>query len=98
MAYFRAFLGAVAALLLAILGPPLFIPFHHGAKAISFAVFRAFLPLSAILAPVFFTMFFAASRLHSKSLRLLLFWMPVTVTVTLGVGLFALVVGLVATR
>jgi hypothetical protein len=81
----------VAALLLAILGPPLFISLQHGAKATGFAVFRAFSPLCAVLAIVFFTVFFAASRLHSKSLRLLLFWTPVTVILTLGVGFLALV-------
>jgi hypothetical protein len=48
--------------------------------------------LSAILAVVFFAMFFAASRLHRKSLRLLLFWTAVTVISTLGLGLLLLVV------
>jgi MFS-type transporter involved in bile tolerance (Atg22 family) len=48
--------------------------------------------LCAILAIVFFAVFFAASRLHSKSLKLLLFWTPVTVISTLGLGLLALVV------
>ena len=91
MAYLRVLLGAVASLLLAIFGPPLFISLQHGARATGFAVFRAFLPLSAILAIVFFSVFFAASRLRSKSLRLLLFWTPVTVILTLGIGILALV-------
>jgi hypothetical protein len=91
VAYFRALLGAVAALLLAIIGPPLFISLQHGAKATGLAVFRAFFPLSAILAVVFFILFFVAGRLHRKSLRLLLFWTPVTVILTLGVGLLALI-------
>ncbi|MGA2965830.1 MAG: hypothetical protein ABSD64_06420 [Terriglobales bacterium] len=92
MAYFRALLSGVAALLLAIFGPPLFISFQHGAKATGIEVFRVFSPLCAILAVVFFAVFFAASRLHSKSLKLLLFWTPVTVISTLGLGLLALVV------
>ena len=94
MAYFRALLSGVAALLLAIFGPPLFISFRHGAKATGIDVFRVFSPLCAILAVVFFAVFFAASRLHSKPLRLLLFWTPVTVISTLGLGLSALVVDL----
>ena len=92
MAYFRAFLCAVAALLLAICGPTLFVSLWNGAKATGFGVFRAFLPVSAILAIVFFTIFLAASRLHSKSLRLLLFWTPVVLILILGVGLLTLVV------
>ncbi len=91
MAYFRAFLSGVAALLLAIFGPPLFISFQHGEKATGIDLFRVFSPLCAILAVVFFAVFFAASRLHSKSLKLLLFWTPVTVISTLGLGLSALV-------
>ena len=70
----------------------LFITFQHGEKATGIGVLRAFAPLSAILAVVFFAMFFAASRLHRKSLRLLLFWTAVTVISTLGLGLLLLVV------
>ena len=92
MEYFRALLSGVAALLLGIFGPPLFIAYQHGEKATGIDVFRAFLPLAAVLAVVFFAVFFAASRLHRKSLRLLLFWTPVTVISTLGLGLLALVV------
>jgi hypothetical protein len=90
VAYLRALLSGVAALLLAILGPPLFISLQHDEKAMGWTGFRVFSPLCAILAIVFFTLFFAASRLHSKSLRLLLFWTPVTVISTLGVGFLAL--------
>src|SRR5438270_12214164 len=84
VAYLRVLLSAVAALLLAILGPPLFFSLQHPSKATGLALFRAFSPLWAILAIVFFTLFFAASRLNSKSIRLLLFWTPVTVISTLG--------------
>jgi hypothetical protein len=90
--YLRVLLSAVAALLLAILGPPLFFDLQHSAKTTGLAVFRAFAfsPLCAILAIVFFTLFFAAGRLKSKPLRLLLFWTPITVISTLGLGLSAL--------
>lgn len=92
MAYVRALLSCVAALLLAIFGPPLFISFRHGEKATGIALFRVFSPLCAVLAILFFAGFFAASRLHTKSLRLLLFWAPVTVISMLGIPLLALVV------
>ena len=90
MAYLRVLLSAVAALLLAIFGPPLFLSLQHGDKAMGWTPFRVFSPLCMILAIVFFALFFAASRLHRKSLRLLLFWTPVTVISTLGIGFFAL--------
>jgi hypothetical protein len=90
VAYLRVLLSAVAALILAILGPPLFFDLQHSVKTTGLAVFTAFSPLCAILAIVFFTLFFAAGRLKSKPLRLLLFWTPVTVISTLGLGLSAL--------
>jgi hypothetical protein len=92
MEYLRALLSGVAALLLAILGPPLFLSIQHGAKATGLGAFRFFSPSVAILAIVFFTLFFAASRLHRKWLRLLLFWTPATVVSTLGLGFCALMV------
>ncbi len=91
MAYLRVLLSAVAALVLAILGPPLFFSLQQSSKATGLAVFfRAVSPLCTILAIVFFTLFFVTSRVKSKSLRLLLFWMPVTVISTLGLGFLAL--------
>jgi hypothetical protein len=92
VAYLEALLSGVAALLLAIFGPPIFISFQHGAKATGIDLFRVLSPLCAILAVVFFAVLFAASRLHSKWLRLLLFWTPATVISTLGLGLLALFV------
>jgi hypothetical protein len=89
-AYLRVFLSAVAASLLAILGPPLFVSLQHPSKTTGLAVFRVFSPLSTILAIVLFTVFFAASRLRSTSLRLLLFWTPVAVISTLVLGFLAL--------
>jgi len=80
----------VAALLLAILGPPLFYSFQSGAKATGLSVFRVFSPSVGILATLLFALFFAASGLNSKWLRLLLFWTPVTIISTLGFGFLAL--------
>ena len=90
--YLRGMLSAVAALLLAIFGPPLvlFLRDVNTSKATDLAVFRVFSPLCGILAVVFFVLFFAASRLTSKSLRILLFWTPITVISTLGFGFLAL--------
>jgi ABC-type multidrug transport system permease subunit len=90
--YFRVLLSVVAALLLAIFGPPLFIAYQHGEKATGIDVFRVLSPLAAVLGVVFFAVFFAASRLRNESLRLLLFWTPATVISTLGLPLLALVV------
>ena len=90
MAYLRVLLSAVTALLLAVLGPPVFFSLQHPSTATGLGVFKAFSPLRAILAIVFFTLFFAASRLSTKSLRLLLFWLPVIVISTLGLGLLSL--------
>jgi hypothetical protein len=90
VAYLRVLLSAVASLLLAIIGPALFFSLQHPSEVTGLGVFRAFSPLSAILAIAFFSLFFAASRLNIKSLRLLLFWTPATVISTLGLGLLAL--------
>jgi hypothetical protein len=92
VAYFRAFLSGMAALILAIYGPAFFISFRHGDKATGVDLLWALSPLTVILAIVFFAMFFAASRLQNRPLRLLLFWTPVTLISTLGLGLLALVV------
>jgi hypothetical protein len=90
MAYLRALLSVVAALLLAILGPPLLFSVQHPSTATGLGVFRVLSPLCAILTVVFFALFFAAGRLNSKSLRLLLFWTPVTLISTFGLGFLGL--------
>jgi hypothetical protein len=52
---------------------------------------EAFLsPLFWILAISFYALLFAAGRLTSKALRILLFWAPTLVICMLGFGLFAL--------
>jgi hypothetical protein len=92
VAYLRALLSAVAALVLAILGPPFLFSAQHRSTGTGLVVFKVFSPLCAILTVVFFVLFLAAGRLNSKSLRLLLFWTPVTVISTFGLcflGLFA---------
>jgi hypothetical protein len=58
VAHLRVLLSAVAALLLAILGPPLFFFRQHPSKTTGLAVFRVFSPLSTILAIVLCTVFF----------------------------------------
>jgi hypothetical protein len=47
-------------------------------------------PSVGILVILFFALFFAASRLNSKWLRVLLFWTPVTIISTLRFGFLAL--------
>jgi hypothetical protein len=91
VASLRVLLSAVAGLPLAIVGTPLSFFLQHPSKTTGLAAFRVLSPLSTILGVVLFTVFFAASRLKSKSLRLLLFWTPVAVISTLGLGCLALV-------
>jgi hypothetical protein len=47
-------------------------------------------PLFWISAVAFFVLFFAASRLRSKPLRILLFWTPVTALSVLGLCVFSI--------
>jgi hypothetical protein len=49
-----------------------------------------FSPVFWILAASCFTLFFSASRLTSRGLRVFLFWTPTLVICTLGFGLIAL--------
>ncbi len=50
----------------------------------------AFSPLFWALAILFFSLFFLASRLGSKSLRIFLFWIPTLTISVLGTALVAL--------
>jgi hypothetical protein len=94
----RNIFSAVAAIFVAVLGPSLVLALRgiNNSKATgSAAVAGGFLenlfsPLLWILAVACFTLFFAASRLSSKSLRILLFWTPVTAISILGLGIFSL--------
>jgi hypothetical protein len=93
--YLRVALSVVAAILFALLVPWLFA--LGGPKTIGLGAIAAVL-LGSIVSPwiwlivvVMFTLFFMASRLSSKVLRVLLFWTPTIAISTLGVGIFGLV-------
>jgi hypothetical protein len=95
--YVRGVLSAVAAIFIASLGPGLLNAFWEigQQKATGLGViFGALLesPLSPqfwILAILFFCLFFAASRLSSKVLRVSLFWTPTLFVSTLGFAFVA---------
>src|ERR1022692_4451382 len=53
-------------------------------------MWSAFSPLFWTLALLFFALFFAASRLGNKILRVLLFWIPTVTVSVLGVAIAAL--------
>jgi hypothetical protein len=94
----RNLLSGLAAIFVALLGPGLIFALRgiNNSKATGVAAVAAvfleslFSPLFWILAIAFFALFFAASRLSSKPLRILLFWTPVTAISILGLGLFSL--------
>lgn len=94
MTIVRVTLSALAAVFVGLLGPGLF--FVNNSKATGLAAVAGgfleslFSPLFWILAASFFALFFAASRLNSKPLRILLFWTPVTAISILGLGIFSL--------
>ena len=89
---------AVAAIFVALLGPGLVSALWgiNSSKAIGLAAVAGvfleslFSPLFWILAVSFFALFFAASRLSSRPLRILLFWTPVTAISIVGLGIFSL--------
>lgn len=92
MTYLRGLLCGVASISVASLGPGLLHALREigQQKAIGLgAVAGGFLedllsPQFWILAVLFFCLFFAASRLTSKVLRVVLFWAPTLVLSTLG--------------
>ncbi|HTS06824.1 MAG TPA: hypothetical protein VMP68_14695 [Candidatus Eisenbacteria bacterium] len=98
MAIRRGTLSALAAVFVGLLGPGLFFALRgiNNSKATGLAaVLGGFLesffsPWFWILAILFFALFFAASRLSSKPLRLLLFWTPATAISILGLSIFSL--------
>jgi hypothetical protein len=90
----RGVLSAVAAVFVALLGPGLVVINKSKATGLA-AVAGGFLeslfsPLFWILAVSFFVLFFAASRLSSRPLRILLFWTPATAISVLGLGIVSL--------
>jgi hypothetical protein len=94
MTILRGTLSALAAVFVGLLGPGLFVLSNSKATGVA-ALVGGFLesfssPLFWILAVLFFALFFAAGRLSSKPLRILLFWTPVTAISILGLGVFSL--------
>jgi len=93
----RGVLSAVAAVFISLLGPGVVFALRgmNNSKATGLAAVAGealeslFSPLFWILAISFFAMFFAASRLSSKPLRILLFWIPVTAISMLGLSIFS---------
>jgi hypothetical protein len=98
MAILRGMLSALARVFIGLLGPGLFFALRgiNNSKATGLAAVvgglleSVFSPLFWILGVLFFALFFAASRLSSKPLRILLFWTPVTAISILGLGIFSL--------
>lgn len=98
MTILRGTLSALAAVFLGLIYPRLFSSFVgiNNSKATGLAaVVGGFLesiysPWFWIIAVLFFALFFAASRLSSKPLRILLFWTPATAISILGLSIFSL--------
>jgi len=94
----RAALSALAAILFAFFSRGLFIVFNEtsttratGLAAVAGGFAENLLsPWFWILTIVFFALFLAASRLTSKPLRILFFWIPTTSISTVGLSLIAL--------
>ena len=95
MNYIKGILSGVAAVLLAELVP--MFRSVSGTKATGLAVFTyglvesIFSPLFWVMAMVFFVLFFAASRVANKGLRVLLFWIPTLAVFSFSLALAALV-------
>jgi len=91
-------LSVVAAVLAAVLIPTFIFLFRgiDGSKATGIGVVAGslvesfFSPLFWILAISLFALFFAASRMGSKPLRILLFWTPVTAILALSASIASL--------
>ena len=98
MAYVRGVLSGVTAIFLTLCMPGLINAFKNISqeKATGLAVVTGgltealFSPLFWIVAGGLFALFFAASRLNSKPLRVFLFWIPTLVISTLAAGMTAL--------
>jgi hypothetical protein len=94
MAYLRAALSGVAAIFMALLLPLCLL--IGGPRAVGFGAISAVLsgsilsPWCWLIVAASFALFFMASRLSSKVLRVLLFWTPTLAISTLGFAIFAL--------
>jgi hypothetical protein len=91
MTYLRGMLSGIAAIFVVLLGPGLLFAFSQQ-KATGLGVVHGALienlvsPRFWILTILLSCLFFAASRLSSKVLRVLLFWTPTLVISALGFG------------
>src|SRR6266568_8147924 len=99
MIYMRGILSGLAALFLAEFVPVSW-PLFRGIsteKATGLAVVAGglmgsiFSPLFWILAALFFALFFAASRISNKVLRVFLFWIPTLTVSVLCIAIVALI-------
>jgi chromate transport protein ChrA len=97
MAYTRGILSGLAAVILAELVPALWFLFRgaNGSKATGLAAIAGALlesiytPLFWILSVSLFLLFFVASRLRNKPLRVIFFWIPTVTTSCVGVTVAA---------
>jgi hypothetical protein len=102
MAYARVLFSGFSAILIALLAPlSMFATRHQGeshAYGVGFIALKGFerfvSPWFWALAIPLFVLFFAASRLRSKLLRVLLFWTPTVLTTTAAFGVCSLVLAL----
>lgn len=98
MTYLRNTLAGLAAVMVGVLGPALVTIFRgvNGSKATGLAAVLGglleslFSPWCWLLALSFFGLFYGFSRLNSKALRIVLFWIPVSAFSTLGICILAL--------
>jgi hypothetical protein len=103
MDYVKGILSALAAIILAECVPGPWSAFRgiSQEKATGLAAIvgglaeSAFLPLFWIVAALFFGLFFAASRLSNKVLRVFLFWIPTLTVSVLCITIVALITYLV---
>jgi hypothetical protein len=95
--YLRGLLCGVASIFIALLGKGLLHAFKEigqqkaiGSGAVAGGLLESLLsPQFWILVVLFFCLFFAATRLTSKVLRVVLFWAPTLVLSTLGFAFIA---------
>jgi len=102
MFYIKSILSVLAALIIAELLPGPWSPLKgiNGSKATGVAVFAAlmesmFSPLFWMLAIALFAIFFTASRLDNRALRIVFFWIPTVAVSSVGFTIASLVAYLV---
>src|ERR1700676_650683 len=103
MSYIRGILSVLAAIIIAELAPGPWSPLKgiNGSKATGVAVFAGslmesmFSPLFWMLVIALFAIFFTASRLDNKALRVVFFWIPTVTVSSLGFTIASLVAYLI---